>query len=192
MARFAAYRRCIRSKAPPRRAGGIVLAIFGACAGAAAWAEPAATPIDHPLFDANHCLTEIQRAAADGAVRFHWGCPKLKLITISCVYDGTGYLGLGRAFAQPGWHCNHPLPVLPDAQGLRVSDVAVGEPQGAPVWAACAVAELGEFSVREKPYHRSACYRALLRISRTVNRTGRSPREVAAEIPRPNPGAGGK
>ena len=147
-----------------------------------ALAEPAGTPIVHALFDANQCLIDIAPSTNDDGIAFRWGCPSRNLITVSCVFDRTGYLGLGSRFARPGWHCNRPLPVLPDEDGNRVSDVAVSDPQGAPVWAACAVADLGDFSARTKPYHGTACYRALIRISDTVNRTGRDPRGVAAEV----------
>jgi hypothetical protein len=119
-----------------------LLAVCAAVTTATARAEPAGTPIDHPLFDANHCLTDIQPSREESAVEFHWGCAEKKLITISCVFDRTGYLGLGPRFARPGWHCNHPLPVLEDENGHRISDVAIGDPHGRSVWAACAVADL--------------------------------------------------
>jgi hypothetical protein len=148
----------------------------------AARAEPNGMPIDHPLFDANPCLTDIQPSREGSAVEFHWGCAEKTIITISCVFDRTGYLGLGPSFARPGWHCNHPLPVLEDEQGDRISDAAIGDPHGRSVWAACIVTDLGDFAARVKPYHGTACYRALIKIGRTVNRTGRDPSAVAAEI----------
>ncbi len=158
----------------------VVLFVLGPAA--AAVAEPAGAPIDHALFDANHCLTDIRPSREESAVEFHWGCAEKKLITISCVFDRTGYLGLGPGFARPGWHCNHPLPVLADEDGRRISDVAVGDPQGRSVWAACAVADLGDFAARAKPYHETACYRAMIRIKTAVNRDGRDPAAAAAEI----------
>lgn len=170
-------------RALPRCLVGVTLTVCVAAVGTTARAETAGLPIDHPLFDANHCLIDIQPSREESGVAFRWGCPEKKLITLSCVFDRTGYLGLGPRFARPGWHCNHPLPVLPDEQGMRISDVAVSAPKGLPVWAACAVADLGDFVGRVKPYHGTACYRAMSRISGTVNRTGRNPRVVAAEIP---------
>ncbi len=167
---------------PPRLVHGLLLAICAAAATGAARAEPAGTPIDHPLFDANHCLSEIRPSREASAVEFHWGCPERNLVTISCVFDRTGYLGLGPEYARPGWHCNHPLPVLDDENGRRISDVAVSEPRGRPVWAACAVADLGDFAARDKPYHATPCYRAMIQIATAVNRTGRDPRAVAAEV----------
>jgi hypothetical protein len=166
----------------PRFLPSLLLAVCAAATTAAARAEPAGTPIDHPLFDANHCLTDIQPSREESAVEFHWGCAEKKLITISCVFDHTGYLGLGPRFARPGWHCNHPLPVQEDENGHRISDVAIGDPHGRSVWAACAVADLGDFAARVKPYHGTACYRAMIRIGRAVNRAGRDPDAVGAEI----------
>ncbi|MCH8095512.1 MAG: hypothetical protein IID53_00345 [Proteobacteria bacterium] len=162
---------------------GLMIALSGAAMTPAAGAEPAGTAIDHALFDANHCLTGIRPSGEESAVEFHWGCAKMKLITISCVFDRAGYLGLGPRFARPGWHCNHPLPVLADETGRRISDVAVGDPGGPAVWAACAVADLGEFASRRKPYHRTACYRAMIAIGKAVNGTGRDPQMVADELP---------
>ena len=74
--------------------------------------------------------------------------------------------------------------VLLDEAGRRISDVAASDPQGLPVWAACAVADLGDFEARVKPYHGTPCYLAMTRIGGIVNRTGRNPRVVAAEMPR--------
>ncbi len=139
-------------------------------------------PIDHEFFDANHCLTAIRPARGESAVEFHWGCRESKLVTLSCVFDRTGYLGLGPRFARPGWHCNHPLPVLADETGRRISDVAVGNPDGPAVWAACAVANFGDFASRPKPYHRTRCHGAMIAITGAVNRSGRDPHAVAAEI----------
>ncbi len=161
---------------------GLMLALSGAAMTAAIGAEPAGTAIDHVFFDANHCLTAIRPARAESAVEFHWGCKESRLITLSCVLDRTGYLGLGPRFARPGWHCNHPLPVLADETGRRISDVAVGDLDGPAVWAACAVADLGDFASRPKPYHGTACYRAMIAIGKAVNGTGRDPQAVAAEI----------
>ncbi|UCH74634.1 MAG: hypothetical protein JSU82_01905 [Rhodospirillales bacterium] len=160
----------------------LIVVLFVAGPTASALAEPAGAPIDHALFDANHCLTEIRASVEESAVEFHWGCPETELITISCVFDRTGYLGLGPDFARPGWHCNHPLPVLEDEDGRRISDIAVGDPHGRSVWAACAVAELGDFAARAKPYHGTACYRAMIAIKTAVNRDGRDPAAVAADI----------
>ncbi len=166
----------------PRSLNSLLLAVCAAAIISTARAEPNGTPIDHPLFDANPCLTDIQPSGEESAVEFHWGCAEKKLITISCVFDRTGYLGLGLSFARPGWHCNHPLPVLEDERGDRISDVAIGDPHGRSVWAACVVVDLGDFAARVKPYHGTACYRAMIKIKRAVNRTGRDPSAVAAEI----------
>ncbi len=163
-------------------ASAALLALSGAAITPATGAEPAGTAIDHALFDANHCLTDIRPSREESAVEFHWGCAGIKLITISCVLDRTGYLGLGPRFARPGWHCNHPLPVLADETGRRISDVAISDPGGPAVWAACAVADLGEFASRPKPYHRTACYRAMIAIGKAVNGTGRDPQAVAEEL----------
>ncbi|MCH8092369.1 MAG: hypothetical protein IIC57_08490 [Proteobacteria bacterium] len=161
---------------------GLMIALSGAAITPATGAEHAGTALDHAFFDANHCLTAIRPSPADSAVEFHWGCAKMKLITISCVFDRTGYLGLGPRFARPGWHCNHPLPVPADETGRRISDVAVGDPGGPAVWAACAVADLGEFDSRPKPYQKTECYRAMIAIGKAVNGTGRHPDAVADEI----------
>ena len=161
---------------------GLLLAV-GASAIPAAGAEPAGAPIGLKLFDANHCLIDIRPSREERAVEFRWGCADSRLITISCVFDRTGYPGLGARFTRPGWHCNHPLPVLEDETGQRISDVAVGDPLGRSVWAACVVADLGAFAARVKPYHGTACYRAMIAIGAEVNRTGRDPRAVAAEMP---------
>ena len=161
---------------------GLVLALSGAAMTPATGAEPAGTAIDHRLFDANHCLTDIRPSREESAVEFHWGCKESKLLTLSCVLDRSGYLGLGPRFARPGWHCNHPLPVIEDEKGRRISDVAVGNPDGPAVWAACAVADLGDFATRPKPYHRTRCYGAMIAIGKAVNGAGRDPRAVAAEI----------
>ncbi len=159
--------------------------LFAACAAAAtlpARAEPSGTALAYPLFDANRCLTGLRTLHEEGTVEFIWGCAEKKIITISCVFDRAGYSGLGPRFARPGWHCNHPLPVLGDEKADRVSDVAVGDPRGRSVWAACAVPDLGEFAARVKPYHGTACYRAMIGIGAAVSRTGRHPAEVAAEF----------
>ena len=160
---------------------GLLLAV-GASAIPAAGAEPAGAPIGLKLFDANHCLIDIRPSREERAVEFRWGCADSRLITISCVFDRTGYPGLGARFTRPGWHCNHPLPVLEDETGQRISDVAVGDPLGRSVWAACVVADLGAFAARVKPYHGTACYRSMIAIGAEVNRTGRDPRAVAAEM----------
>ena len=161
---------------------GLMLALSGAATTPATGGEPAGTAIDHALFDANHCLTAIRPSRGESAVEFHWGCAKMKLITISCVFDRTGYLGLGPRFARPGWHCNHPLPVLADETGRRISDVAISDPDGPAVWAACAVTDLGDFASRPKPYHGTACYGAMIAITGVVNDTGRDPQMVADEL----------
>ena len=153
--------------------------------GAASAAGPGLTdaqPITHPLFNANHCLRRIERLVDKGTVVLHWNCGEAKLITMSCVYDRTGYGGLGPRFARPGWHCNYPLPVLADDRGERASDVAVGDVTGPAYWAACFVASYGDFSSRRKPYHRTPCWRALREIGRTVGRGGRSPPEAARDL----------
>ena len=147
-----------------------------------AHAETVGAPLAHAPFDANDCLKAIRPSPAESSVEFHWGCPKKKLVTMSCIFDRAGYQGLGPDFARPGWHCNYPLPVLTDQNGRRVSDVAVGDVRGRAVWAACAVTDLGDFAVPSKPYHSSACYRLMMRIKSVVNRTGRDPAAVAAEV----------
>ena len=162
---------------------GLMIALSGAAITPATGAEHAGTALVHAFFDANHCLTAIRPSPADSAVEFHWGCAKMKLITISCVFDRAGYRGLGPRFARPGWHCNHPLPVLADGTGRRISDVAVGDPGGPAGWAACAVADLGDFASRRKPYHRTPCYRGMIAIGKAVNGTGRDPQMVADELP---------
>ena len=50
------------------------------------------------------------------------------------------------------------------------------------MWAACAVADLGDFASRVKPYHGTPCYRALIAIGKAVNGTGRHPQAVADEL----------
>lgn len=138
-------------------------------------------PLDHPLFDANHCLAGVTRQA--GSVEFHWGCPGKHLITIACVFDGAGYTGPGPGPARPGWHCNHPLPVLEDEHGRRISDVAVGDSGGRAVWAACVTAGLGRFADPVKPYHGTPCHRAMLGIKEAVNTGGQDPWAAAAGLP---------
>ncbi len=145
--------------------------------GGGATTETGDAPLDHPLFDANHCLAGVTRQA--GAVEFHWGCPEKHLITIACVFDGAGYPGS----AGPGWHCNHPLPVLEDEHGRRISDVAVGDSGGRAVWAACATAGLGRFADPVKPYHGTPCHRAMLGIKEAVNSGVQDPRAAAAGLP---------
>ena len=162
-------------------AGAAIIA-WAAATSVAAPAELEGKPIDHALFDANHCLIAVVPSPDDNGLAFRWGCPDKKLVTMSCVFDRTGYLGLGARFARAGWHCNRPLPALPDENGARVSDVAVSDPQGPPVWAACAVDDFGRFDERPKPYHGTDCYRAMIRMSDTVNRTGRDPHDVATEV----------
>ena len=166
----------------PRSLDRLLLAACSAAIVSAVRAEPSGTLINHPLFDANSCLTDIEPSRGGSVVEFHWGCAEREIITISCVFDRTGYLGLGPSFARPGWHCNYPLPVLEDEKGDRISDVAIGDPHGRSVWAACVVTDLGDFAARVKPYHGTACYRAMIKIERAVNRTGRHPSEVADEI----------
>ena len=141
-----------------------------------------AQPIDHPLFNANHCLRRIERLIDKGTVVLHWKCGAAKLITMSCVHDRTGYGGLGPRFARPGWHCNYPLPVLADDRGERASDVAVGDVSGPAYWAACFVASYGDFASRQKPYHRTPCWQALRGIHRAVRRDGRSPAAAARDL----------
>lgn len=169
------------------RAALVVIVVTGAAAiaeRAAQSDEPRSNgrPIEHALFDANDCLDAVRPVPWDSAIEFHWSCPARELVTISCVFDRFGYHGLGPEFAEPGWHCNHPLPVLEDEGGARISDVAIGDTRGRYVWAACAVTDLGDFAERVKPYHSTACYRALIGIKRAVNREGRDPEAAAAEI----------
>ena len=161
-----------------------LLAAVAVCAGLvppAAGGDGAAeiedAPLHHPLFDANHCLDGVTRQGR--AVEFHWGCPGKHLITIACVFDIAGYPGSGR----PGWHCNHPLPVLEDEHGRRISDVAVGNPGGRAVWAACATAGLGRFADPVKPYHGTPCNRAMLGIKEAVNARGQDLWAAAAGLP---------
>ncbi len=99
-------------------------------------------PITHRLFDANHCLGKIQRRADRGTVEFHWKCATAKMITMACVFDGTG-----KAY-----------------------------------WAACFVASYGDFASREKPYHRTGCWRAMRDITRAVRQHRRDPGLVAREL----------
>ncbi len=139
-------------------------------------------PITHRLFDANHCLGRIQRRADRGTVEFHWKCATAKMITMACVFDGAGYPGLGQQFARPGWHCNYPLPIATGAGEERAGDVAVGDVTGKAYWAACFVASYGDFASREKPYHRTGCWRAMRDITRAVRQHRRDPALVAREL----------
>ncbi|HEX9808842.1 MAG TPA: hypothetical protein VGC25_04470 [Alphaproteobacteria bacterium] len=163
---------------PPVLSAVLFLVIAGAPAAGAAPRPPDGKPLAHPLFDANHCLEGIARRPVRGTVEFRWGCGEARMVTMSCVNDRAGYHGLGPGFARPGWHCNHPLPVMAQG-GARASDVAVGDVAGEAVWAACFVAEYGDFAAREKPYHATPCWRALRAIGEAVNRDGLSPVEAA-------------
>lgn len=141
-----------------------------------------AEPIPHRMFDANHCLKGIERSARTSTVVMRWGCGRAKFISMSCVFDRSGYGGLGPKFAKPGWHCNYPLPVLAEDGGKRASDLAVGDVSGAVYWAACFVASYGAFATRDKPYHRTPCWKALRDIGRAVKRSGRNPADVAGDL----------
>ena len=163
----------------------IAVALVLVMVSGAAWAGPGRAeggPITHRLFDANHCLDRIQRRAGKGTVVFYWKCPEAKMITMSCVMDRAGYPGLGPRFARPGWHCNYPLPVPGGPGEERAGDVAVGDVTGQAHWAACFVASYGDFAAREKPYHRTPCWRAMRDITQAVRRHGRDPAAVAREL----------
>lgn len=163
-----------------RYGAALALILAGAGTSAAGPGRAGDAPLVHRLFDANHCLERIERSEMRGTVVFRWGCGAARMITMSCVHDPAGYHGLGPRFARPGWHCNYPLPVLEDSG--RASDVAVGDVSGPAVWAACFVAEYGDFAAREKPYHRTRCWRALRDVGRAVNRDGLDPAAVARGI----------
>ena len=167
----------------PRAMALALVLIIGWGAAAAVASGPAdGEPITHRLFDANHCLGNIQRRADKGTVEFHWKCGRAKMITMSCVMDRAGYQGLGPRFARPGWHCNYPLPIAVGPGEERAGDVAVGDVTGKAYWAACFVAGYGDFASREKPYHRTPCWRAMRDISRAVGQHGRDPTAVAREL----------
>lgn len=134
-----------------------------------------------PLFDANHCLQGVRLSSETETVEFLWACGESRLITMSCVFDLAGYRAFGSERPPPGWHCNRPLPVLKDGIGARISDVAVRSADRRVVWAACFVDDYGEPNVREKPYHDTACYRAMMTVQREVNETQRDPVKIAAE-----------
>ncbi len=103
---------------------------------------------------------------------------------MECVYDKAGYRDLGPQYSPPGWHCNWPLPALRLDGVNRIADVAVGSVGGKVAWAACFVSSYGDFNSRNKPYHDTACFRALQKIHRIVNQTQRDPNEVAKELSR--------
>ncbi len=138
--------------------------------------------IDHLLFDANHCLQRVQTAPSGESVEFYWGCGEKKYVTMECVYDKEGYLDLGLQYLSAGWHCNWPLPTLRLDGVSRIADVAVRSAGDEVAWAACFVESYGDFNSRKKPYHDTACYRALQRIHTIVNQTQRDPREVAKDL----------
>ncbi len=137
-------------------------------------------PVANRLFDANHCMERIV-PSGDG-VAFHWGCGDRKLVSMECVYDAAGFRDLAPTFAPRGWHCNRPLPKIAIEGNGRIGDVAVRSVGDGVAWAACFVESYGDFATREKPYHGTACYRALMRLHEEVNRTQRNPGEVAREI----------
>ena len=140
-----------------------------------------ATSIDNRLFDANHCLKTIKISPSGEGMDFHWGCGEKKYITMECAID----IAAQHHSAQnstAGWHCNRPLPVLKLDGVNRIADVAVGRVGNKAAWAGCFVDSYGDFNSREKPYHSTACYRALATIQRIVNQTQRDPKEVAKEL----------
>ena len=139
-------------------------------------------PIGNRLFDANHCMEVAGIDPIGVRVVFYWGCGDRKIVSMECVYDGMGYRDIASALAPEGWHCNRPLPKIRLGGPHRVGDVAVRSVGGKATWAGCFVDSYGDFDSRENPYHGTACYRALLQIQTTVNRTQRSPSEVAKEI----------
>lgn len=139
--------------------------------------------IDHRLFDASDCMEKIKTFPSGDGVDFYWGCGDKKYITMECVVDRAGYHDFGPQYSPPGWHCNWPLPALKLDGVNRIADVAVGSVGGKVAWAACFVNSYGDFNSRKKPYHDTACYRALKRIHRIVNQTQRDPNEVARELP---------
>lgn len=165
-----------------RKAAAFALVFGLGSVSASASGPTGAEPIPHPMFDANHCLTGIERSARTSTVVMRWGCGTARFISMSCVFDRSGYGGLGPKFAKPGWHCNYPLPVLAEDGGERASDLAVGDVSGAVYWAACFVASYGDFAARDKPYHRTPCWKALRDIGRAVKRSGRSPADVAGDL----------
>jgi hypothetical protein len=138
--------------------------------------------IDHPLFDANHCLERFQTTPSGDTVEFYWGCGETKYITMECVYDNAGYQDLGRQYLPGGWHCNWPLPALRLDGVSRIADVAVRSAGKEKAWAGCFVNSYGDFNSPKKPYHDTACYRALQRIHTIVNQTQRDPRKVAKDL----------
>ena len=138
--------------------------------------------IEHHLFDANHCMEKTETYPSGDGVDFHWGCGDQKYITMECVVDRAGFRDMGPQYSPPGWHCNWPLPVLKLDGVIRIADVAVGRAGGEVAWAGCFVHSYGDFSSPEKPYHRTACYRALVKIHRIVNQTQRDPNKVAEEL----------
>ncbi len=139
--------------------------------------------MDHPLFDANHCLEQIQTPPAGDTIEFYWGCGEKKYLTMECVYDKAGYQDLGHPYSPAGWHCNWPLPTLKLDGVSRIADVAVRSAGDEVAWAACFVESYGDFNSPKKPYHDTACYRALQRIHTIVNQTQRDPRQVAKNLP---------
>jgi hypothetical protein len=138
--------------------------------------------IEHHLFNANHCMEKIRTTPSGDGVDFYWGCGDQKYITMECVVDRAGFRELGPQFSPPGWHCNWPLPVLKLDGINRIADVAVGSVGGEMAWGGCFVHSYGDFGSREKPYHQTACYRALVKIHRIVNQTRRNPNNVAKEV----------
>ncbi|MFQ5852355.1 MAG: hypothetical protein ACE5JU_17460 [Candidatus Binatia bacterium] len=138
--------------------------------------------IDNRLFDANHCMERTKTFPSGDGVDFYWGCGDKKYITMECVYDNAGYRDLGSHYPPAGWHCNRPLPALKLDGVNRIADVAVRSVGEKVAWAACFVDSYGDFNSSKKPYHNTACYRALERIQRIVNQTQRNPNEVAKEL----------
>jgi len=144
--------------------------------------ELEASTIDHRLFDANHCMERIETSPARDSIEFFWGCGDKKYITMECAVDRQGYRHLAPQYPTAGWHCNRPLPVLKIDGINRIADVSVGGVGKRVAWAGCFVDSYGDFNSREKPYHKTACYRALKRIQNIVNQTQRDPNEAVKEL----------
>jgi hypothetical protein len=140
-----------------------------------------AAEIDNRLFDANHCMEKIKIAPSGDGIDFYWGCGDKKYITMECAVD-RHYQRLTPRYPAAGWHCNRPLPVLKLDGVNRIADVAVGGVGEKAAWAGCFIDSYGDFNAREKPYHKTACYRALERIQSIVNQTQRDPHDVAKEL----------
>lgn len=127
-------------------------------------------------------MDKIKFSPLGDGIDFYWGCGDKKYITMECAVDKHGYQHLDSQYPTAGWHCNRPLPVLKLDGVNRISDVSVVRAGGKAAWAGCFVGGYGDFNSREKPYHKTECYRALRRIQSIVNQTQRDPNEVAKEL----------